>query len=224
MQQDLKKRVAEILFEIGAIHVNIKAPFQLTSGWYSPVYIDCRKLIAFPAKRKEVMDMAATMLAPVMNNGTDMIAGGETAGIPYAAFLAERFDAPMLYVRKKPKGFGRMAQIEGDMQGQGEKVLLVEDLTTDGMSKIAFANVLRDAGATVTDVFSVFFYNIFEAASGHFENANLKLHYLTDWPSVLDVMRDMDIYDVETYTAIETFIQNPAEWSDHYAAAKAEEA
>lgn len=220
MQQDYQKRVAEILFEIGAIHVNIDAPFQLTSGWHSPVYIDCRKLIAYPEKRKEVMDMAEQLLSPIMHNGTDMVAGGETAGIPYAAFLAERFHAPMLYVRKKPKGFGRMAQIEGDMQGQGEKVLLVEDLTTDGLSKITFANVLRDAGATVTDVFSVFFYNIFETAAGQFDEAGLKLHYLTDWPAVLKVVHEKEMFDQQTRTAIEDFIDNPAAWSDAYVASK----
>ena len=213
MQDHIKKRVAEILFEIDAIHVNVETPYTLTSGWCSPVYIDCRKLIAFPEQRQEVMAFAQELLTPVMQSGTDMIAGGETAGIPYAAFLAERFQAPMLYIRKKPKGFGRMAQIEGAMQGRGEKVLLVEDLTTDGKSKIIFANVLRDAGAVVTDVFSVFFYHIFGTSDKIFDDAGLRLHYLTDWPSVLSVIKDKDMFDTAIQTEIEKFIEDPALWS-----------
>ena len=78
----------------------------------------------------------------------DAVAGGETAGIPFAAWIAERLGLPMLYVRKKPKGFGRDAQIEGAM-AEGARVLLVEDLTTDGGSKLRFAEAIRAAGGEV---------------------------------------------------------------------------
>lgn len=93
----------------------------------------------------------------------DAVAGGETAGIPFAAWMAERMGLPMLYVRKKPKGFGRDAQIEGDMV-EGARILLVEDLTTDGGSKIRFAEAVRAAGGEVAHTSVVFFYGIFPAA------------------------------------------------------------
>mgnify|MGYP002260554454 CR=1 FL=1 len=89
-----------------------------------------------------------------------VVAGGETAGIPYAAWIAERLGLPMQYIRKKPKGFGRNAQIEGDIR-EGARTLLVEDLTTDGRSKINFCKALRDAGAVVGHVFVNFYYDIF---------------------------------------------------------------
>ena len=90
----------------------------------------------------------------------DVVAGGETAGIPYAAWIAERLGLPMQYVSKKPKGFGRNAQIEGDVR-EGARTLLVEDLTTDGRSKINFCQALRNAGAIVDHVFVNFYYDIF---------------------------------------------------------------
>ena len=93
----------------------------------------------------------------------DAVAGGETAGIPFAAWIAERLGLPMLYVRKQPKGFGRDAQIEGAL-AEGARVLLVEDLTTDGGSKIRFAEALRTAGAEVAHTFVVFYYGIFPQA------------------------------------------------------------
>jgi orotate phosphoribosyltransferase len=152
---------AKMLLEIGAINFRPNDPYILTSGKASPVYIDCRKIISFPRVRSTLMDFgASTIMRDIGFESIDAVAGGETAGIPFAAWLAERLSLPMQYVRKKPKGFGRDAQIEGYLE-EGSKVLLVEDLTTDGGSKITFCDALRKAGAEVTDTFVIFFYDIF---------------------------------------------------------------
>jgi len=141
---------AKMLLEIDAVRFRADQPYKLTSGLASPVYIDCRKLISYPRIRSALMDFAvSTLLRDVGFESFDAIAGGETAGIPFAAWISERMGLPMQYVRKKPKGFGRDAQIEGYLE-EGQRVLLVEDLTTDGGSKLVFADALRDAGA-VTD-------------------------------------------------------------------------
>src|SRR5207249_3534335 len=106
----------------------------------SPVYIDCRKLISFPRLRRTLTDFAAsTILRDIGFESIDTVAGGETAGIPYAAWISDALMLPMQYIRKKPKGFGRNAQIEGYLE-EGSRTLLVEDLTTDGRSKVNFAN------------------------------------------------------------------------------------
>ena len=109
----------------------------------------------------------------------ETVAGGETAGIPFAAWIADRMLAPMAYVRKQPKGFGRNALIEGDVP-VGKRTLLVEDLTTDGQSKIQFAKALRDAGAIVNHAFVVFFYGVFpgsfETLAQHGHHAAPSLH------------------------------------------------
>src|SRR6478672_7059332 len=151
---------AKMMLEVKAVHFSQDKPFVFTSGWASPVYIDVRKLISYPRVRSALIDFAtATIVRDVGFEQFDTVAGGETAGIPYAAWIADRLALPMQYIRKKPKGFGRNAQIEGDVV-EGARTLLVEDLTTDGKSKINFVQALRDAGALVSDTFVVFHYGI----------------------------------------------------------------
>ena len=129
---------ARMLLEVKAVHFRADEPYKFTSGLASPVYTDCRKLISFPHVRNTLMDFAvATILSEVGFAAIDSVAGGETAGIPFAAWIADRMSLPMQYVRKKPKGFGRNALIEGDFR-EGARTLLVEDLATDGGSKLKF--------------------------------------------------------------------------------------
>ena len=138
------RTTARILLEIEAVHFRPRQPFTLTSGRASPVYIDCRKIISFPRARTKIIDLAVELIEREIGfESLDAVAGGETAGIPFAAWIADRLSLPMLYVRKKPKGFGRGAQIEGAMK-PGCRCLLVEDLATDGGSKVNFVNAIRD--------------------------------------------------------------------------------
>ena len=204
---------AKMLWEIGAVHFRADEPYTFTSGLKSPVYIDCRKLISYPRIRSAVSDFGvATVLRDAGFEKYDCIAGGETAGIPYAAFIAERMGLPMIYIRKKPKGFGRNARIEGDLK-EGQRVLFVEDLTTDGGSKISFANAIRDAGAEVTDTFSVFYYGIFKDAPKTLAKHGMKLHYLTTWKDVLAVAKKEKLFDAKTLKAVEEFLDKPLQWS-----------
>lgn len=220
MDPALKKKIAMTtaghLLDIGAVHVNADKPFIFTSGWASPVYIDCRKVISFLEPRRDIIRMACETLSDACDMRTiDYIAGGETAGIPYAAWISEDLDKPMLYVRKKPKGFGRGAQIEGEMK-EGARVLLVEDLSTDGASKAAFANALRDGGGVITDAFSVFFYDIYKESAHILGAAGLKLHFLATWKDVLEAARHRNLFPAATFNEIEKFLSAPAEWSrDH---------
>jgi len=138
---------ARILLETNSVLLRPDDPFTLTSGRKSPVYTDCRRLIAFPRARRRLMDMGAAMIEETVGfESLDVVAGGETAGIPFAAWMADRMALPMCYIRKKPKGFGRNARIEGALE-EGQKVLLVEDLATDGGSKLSFVDGIREAGA-----------------------------------------------------------------------------
>src|SRR6476661_1319657 len=159
-----KKVVAELtakmLLEVEAVRFMEDKPFIFTSGWASPVYIDCRRLISFPRGRQTLMDFgAATVFRDAGFEKFDVVAGGETAGIPFAAWMADRLMLPMQYVRKQPKGFGRNEQIEG-LVVEGQRTLLVEDMTSDGRSKVNFCNALRKAGAKVEHIFVLFFYDI----------------------------------------------------------------
>ena len=146
--EEMARLTAQMLWEIDAVHFMRDAPFKLASGLLSPVYIDCRKLISYPRIRSTLMDfLTVTVMRNAGFEAFDNIAGGETAGIPFAALVAERMALPMTYVRKKPKGYGRNARIEGAMS-EGERVLLVEDLTTDGGSKLSFVDAIRETGAS----------------------------------------------------------------------------
>jgi orotate phosphoribosyltransferase len=212
-----KKVIAELtakmLLEVDAIRFMTDKPFIYTSGWASPVYTDCRRLISFPRVRQTLMDFAvSTVLRDAGFEQFDSVAGGETAGIPFAAWMADRLMLPMQYVRKKPKGFGRNAQIEGQIN-PGERVLLVEDLTTDGRSKVNFCKALREAGAIVEHVFVVFFYDIFPESKKIMSDLGITLHSLATWWDVLDVAKKSGKFDKEKLAEVEDFMKNPAAWS-----------
>ncbi len=204
---------ARMLLEVKAVLFFQDKPFIFTSGWASPVYIDCRKLIFYPRIRAQLVDFAvATLARDAGFEQFDVVAGGETAGIPYAAWIADRLGLPMQYVRKKPKGFGRNAQIEGDIR-EGARTLLVEDLTTDGRSKINFCKALRDAGALVDHVFVNFYYDIFPESKKTLDEIGVRLHYLATWWDVLAVVKKGGYLGNEQIAQVEKFLHEPAQWS-----------
>ena len=204
---------AAMLLRIGAVGVRPAEPYRFTSGWASPVYIDCRRLISFVEERREVIARAAALLERVVGSGGfDAVAGGETAGIAYAAWVADALGLPMLYVRKQAKGFGRNARIEGTF-APGARVLLVEDLATDGASKLSFAQALREAGAVVEHALVVFFYGIFKDALPMLADAGLQLHFLATWWDVLDQAEVSGSWGVEELAAVRAFLADPVAWS-----------
>ena len=204
---------AKMMLEVKAVHFSQDKPFVFTSGWASPVYIDVRKLISYPRVRSALIDFAAaTIVREVGFEQFDTVAGGETAGIPYAAWIADRLSLPMQYVRKKPKGFGRGAQIEGHIE-EGARTLLVEDLTTDGRSKINFCKALRDAGAVVDHVFVVFYYDIFPESKKIIADIQVKLLHLATWWDVLRVVKQGGYFENRVIEEVERFLNAPAKWS-----------
>ena len=204
---------ANILIEIAAVHFRPDDPFILTSGRASPVYIDCRKVISFPRARRKIVEMMAeTVEQEIGFESIDAVAGGETAGIPYAAWLAERFALPMLYIRKKPKGFGRRAQIEGEM-APGCRCLLVEDLATDSGSKLNFIEAIRKAEGKVSDAMVVFHYGIFPQSVSSLAEVGVRLHGLATWWDVLAVAEEIKRLDASGIAAVRAFLDDPEGWS-----------
>jgi orotate phosphoribosyltransferase len=204
---------AKILLDIGAANFRPEEPYILTSGRASPVYIDCRRLISYPAERRRVVAHAVRAIAEAgSGKPVDAVAGGETAGIPYAAWISDAMDLPMLYVRKEPKGFARMAQIEGDM-AEGSHVLLVEDMATDGGSKINFINAIRKAGGRVDRVFVAFYYGIFPEALEALEALGVKLVWLAVWADIIDAAEEGKVYPPEKIAAVRAYLDDPHGWS-----------
>jgi orotate phosphoribosyltransferase len=212
-KQMIARETANMLIEVEAILFNADKSFIFTSGWASPVYTDMRKLISYPRLRRRLIDFAVTTIEREIGyERLDVIAGGETAGIPYAAWLADRLMLPMQYIRKKPKGFGRNARIEGDLH-EGGRALLVEDLATDGRSKASFCEALREAGQTCEHAFVFFFYDIFSQTPALMRDLGVTLHYLVTWRDILAVARNKNAYSTQTLDEVERFLAAPADWS-----------
>jgi len=207
------RTTARILLEIEAVHFRPRQPFTLTSGRASPVYIDCRKIISFPRARSKIIDLAVELIEREVGfESLDAVAGGETAGIPFAAWIADRLSLPMLYVRKKPKGFGRGAQIEGDMKS-GCRCLLVEDLATDGGSKVNFVNAIREAEGQAKDAFVVFHYGIFPQSVETLTKLGVRLHGLATWRDMLAAAEDNGRLSAADAKEVRAFLDDPEGWS-----------
>ena len=183
--QNSRQKIADILLKIGSVNINFKNQFTLTSGKKSPVYVDCRKLISFPKERDLIISEMAKQIRKKYKKSV-LIAGGETAGIPYSSFLCQKLKLPMIYIRKKPKGFGKGKLIEGDFKSKSSSIL-IEDMATDGGSKIHFIKSMRKSKLSVKDIFVIFFYDIYPSAKKNIKKMNVNLNYLTSWNEILEV-------------------------------------
>ena len=213
---EVSQKVAETLLGTESIQVYKDKPFVFVSGRISPVYIDCRKLLSFPAEREYiVVELAKKVETEIGCDQIDVVAGGETAGIPYASFVAHLIKKPMIYIRKQPKGYGGTKQIEGILE-PGKRVLLVEDLITDGLSKLRFNIGIRGAGAKMTDCLCVFDYAS-DRLNQHEGKVNLAknditLHVLANWDDVLDTGLGKKYFSAEQNAQIVDFLQDPENW------------
>ena len=216
-KDEIARLTAGMLLEIDAITFNSREPFTHASGKKAPTYVDCRKLISYPRVRSTLMDfLSVTTMREAGFEAFDNIAGGETAGIPFAALVAERLALPMTYVRKKPKGYGKNARIEGVMT-EGQRVLLIEDLTTDGGSKLSFIDAIRETGATCNATAVIFYYGIFAGVEKTLANHGVQLIHLCTWWDVLAEAKARGSYDSVTLDAVEAYLRDPAGWSAAHA-------
>ena len=206
----MSELIAEKLIDIESVQFSFNNHFTLTSGLKSPVYVDCRKIISFVEERTLIMD---TAIKYINENKLefDLVAGGETAGIPYAAFISEKIKRPMIYIRKKPKGFGKNQQIEGNFN-KNQKAILVEDLATDGGSKIIFVEAMRKAGLAVKDIFVIFYYDIFKFEESALSKLNVNLHSLCTWKDIISVLEKRKTYGQTEIENLREFLSRPDDW------------
>ena len=204
--------VAEKLIDIESVQFSFDNHFTLTSGLKSPVYVDCRKIISFIEERDFIINEAINYFKK-NNLEFDLVSGGETAGIPYAAIISERTKKPMLYVRKKSKGFGKNQQIEGSFKKK-QKAILIEDLATDGGSKVIFVEAIRKAGLAVKDIFVIFYYNIFNFESSVLAKLNVNIHSLCTWKDIISVIEKRKLYSHKDISDLKEFLSNPDEWRE----------
>jgi len=213
---EASQKVAEMLLATESIAVYKDKPFVFVSGRISPVYIDCRKLLSFATEREYIVtELAKKAETHIGLDNIDVVAGGETAGIPYASFVSHLLRKPMIYIRKQPKGYGGTKQIEGILE-PGKRVMLVEDLITDGLSKLRFNIGIRGAGAKMTHCLCVFDYasdrlNQHEGKINLAKN-DIELHVLANWDDVLDTGRAKNYFTAEQNQQIIDFLQDSENW------------
>ena len=188
IEKKISNETAGILLKKKCIEFSFKKKFQLTSGRKSIVYCDCRKIISYTDERDKLISFALKKikLDKTLNTLTN-IAGGESAGIPYASLLAQKLKLPLSYIRKEKKKFGKKSQIEGDIK-YNDKVLLVEDLITDGSSKYNFIEAIEKVGGRIKAIFVIFNYGI-NREFLEYNGEKIKIISLAKWEDVLNILK-----------------------------------
>lgn len=176
------KTVSKILCESGSIIFRSKIPFRFSSGLLSPVYVDNRKLISLPKERKTVINIYSRLIKSLSN--VDVIAGTATAGIPYAALIAQNLNLPMAYVRSEAKKHGQKNQVEGIVK-IGQRVVVIEDTISTGGSSLVSIAALRKLGAKVDSVLAIYTHGL-KVAEKNFKKHRVKLYAMVNLTNVLN--------------------------------------
>lgn len=206
----LARRLAADLLALGAVSLSPDAPFTWASGLRAPIYCDNRLTLAFPAVREAIAGGFAEIIRTEQLR-PHTIVGTATAGIPHAAWLADRLQLPMAYVRSKPKAHGQSNQIEGRIVA-GQRVVVIEDLISTGGSSLAVVEALRAVEAEVAALLAIFSYGL-PMAVERFAEANVRVHTLTDFETLLDVAQGLPDGARATLRAWQV---DPQDWSDRF--------
>lgn len=201
------RETARIIVDNDCLYTRTQGdPFFFSSGWASPVFIDCKKLISVPSARNALVHMAMECLSTALAD-INAVAGCELTGVPFATLIADRLSLPLTVVCKQRKGFGRLAQFEGSFE-PGTAFVLVDDLATDGMSEAVFETALRRAEAQVLGTFVLIDYALFPT-----ERQLLSLANLADVIAAAETVNYFGDRDLE---AIRDFTADTAKWSKRH--------
>ncbi len=208
--QERAHRIARHLLRIGAVSLSPSKPYTWASGRLSPVYCDNRLTLGYPDVRADIAEGFASLLKE-HRISCDVVVGTATAGIPHAAWLADRTGLPMAYVRGKAKEHGRGNQIEG-LAPEGAHAVVIEDLVSTGMSSTAVLEPLDNAGLRVEAVLAIFTYGL-PAADEAFRMAGVPLHTLSNFSSLIEVAAESGSFTQEDLASMQAWYRNPARWS-----------
>ena len=208
-----KLKFAKILLSIGAVEVRPQRPFTYASGLKGPIYCDNRKILAFPNERRMIRDGLAELVKE-MGIQFDQIAGLATAGIPHGAFLADRLQKPMVYIRSKAKGHGRGNQIEGAYHPR-QKLLLIEDLVNQGSSLDTAMKGVQNADLTASACLCIVSYQM-EKASQVFKKWDLPWASLTDFDHICLAAEQTGAISKEDIELLKKWRIDPKQWSEDF--------
>ena len=201
---------AEKLLQINAVKLSPDQPFTWASGWKSPIYCDNRKVLSFPFIRDYIKSELCSVAFSQFQDA-DVIAGVATAGIAWGAMVADQLKLPFIYVRPKPKEHGLGNQIEGEYKA-GQKVVVIEDLVSTGKSSLQVVDVLRSAGLEVAGMISIFNYR-FDDGRTAFEQADVELVSLTDYPTLLELAQKKGLIKEDQVEVLLNWRMSPATWN-----------
>lgn len=203
---ELPNQIAKSLLEIEAVALRPNEPFTWTSGIKSPIYCDNRLTMTYPAIRDLVAEGFATIIRERYPDA-DVIAGTSTAGIPHAAWVAQKLNLPMAYIRDKAKGHGKKNQIEGRVL-PGQKVVVIEDLISTGGSSLKAGLAVREAGAEVLAVLAIFTYE-FDSAIQAFASEQMPLVTLSSYSALIQTAVELGKVAPEDVAALQAWRQDP---------------
>ncbi|TDJ04817.1 MAG: orotate phosphoribosyltransferase [Deltaproteobacteria bacterium] len=206
----MKELIAQILMSINCLQVSPKNPFSYASGLKGPIYCDNRKALSHVLERKKIVE---GLLQQIKDSGVkfDSVCGLATAGIPHAAWVAEKLDLPMIYVRGKAKEHGKKNQIEGDFKA-GDKVILIEDLVNQGSSLRTAVEALQGAGLEPQACFCIVNYEM-KAVNEMLPKLGISLYSLTDFTTILRVAKNtLNLTDKDLQT-LKNWHDDPKAWS-----------
>lgn len=202
--------VARHLLDVQAVRLRPSDPFTWSSGWKSPIYCDNRVTLAYPQVRTYIKQALADVVRQQFSD-VQLMAGVATAGIPQGALVADVLNLPYCYVRPEPKKHGMGNQIEGRLDGGGQKVVVVEDLISTGGSSLKVVEALRQAGADVIGMIAIFSYG-FAVADANFEQAGVKLVCLSHYDILVQEAQTLNYIPTDALESLSAWRQNPAEW------------
>ncbi|MBM6919335.1 orotate phosphoribosyltransferase [Intestinimonas butyriciproducens] len=209
----MEKKIASCLLEIKAVFLRPQEPFTWASGIKSPIYCDNRLTLSYPHIRNQVEQGLAENIRKHYPD-CEVVAGTSTAGIAHAALVADILGLPMCYVRSSAKDHGRNNQIEGKVE-KGQKVVVVEDLISTGGSVIEVVNVLREVGAEVLGIASIFTYGL-QKGIDRMQEAQVKNVSLSNYDALVEVAVEQDYIKAEDVKKLQAFQKNPSDsgWMD----------
>lgn len=206
-------QVADYLLQIKAIELKPQAPFTWASGLKSPIYCDNRKTLSFPVCRTHIRQQFVEVIQEKFGT-PDIIAGVATGGIAIGALVAQEMGVPYAYVRSEVKKHGLGNQVEGVVE-PNQKVVVIEDLISTGKSSLSAVAALREAGLDIMGMVAIFTYD-FEIAKVAFSEANVQLHTLTDYHSLLNQALQREYITEEDLKTLKVWREDPAAWSASY--------
>lgn len=204
-----EKIIAEKLLQVGAVKLSADKPFTWASGWQSPIYCDNRKVLSFPFIRDFVKSELCNIIFEQFPEA-ESLAGVATAGIAWGVMAADQLKLPFLYVRPKPKEHGLGNQIEGFFEA-GQKTVIVEDLVSTGKSSLQVVEVLRNAGADIIGMVSIFNYG-FDVAEEAFKQAEVPLESLTNYTALIELAKEKGSVDDATEQLLLQWRIDPSNW------------